>query len=106
MQVHVDKNLIKLSFPYNKELVAHCQNMAMRWSKITKQWSMPDNYMNRQCIHRLFPGTLPPEPASGVKELVVPSFLMDHQRIALRRAARQDRRGIYHDTGTGKTITA
>jgi SNF2 family DNA or RNA helicase len=31
---------------------------------------------------------------------------MNHQATALRRAARQDRRGIYHDTGTGKTITA
>lgn len=106
MQVKIDKNLIRLSFPYDKEKVAHCQNMAMRFSKVTRLWTMPNNFMNRVCLNRCFPGTLPPEPDKEIKELIVPSFLMNHQGAALRRAARQDRRGIYHDTGTGKTITA
>lgn len=106
MQLKEEGGLLKISFPYDKEKIAHCQNMAMKFSKVTRLWTMPNNFMNRVCLNRCFPGTLPPEPASGVKELVVPSFLMDHQGTALRRAARQDRRGIYHDTGTGKTITA
>lgn len=106
MKVNVDKKMIKLSFPYDKEKVKLCQTMAMRWSKTTHQWSMPDNYMNRSCIHRLWPGLLPTEPPCEMKELVVPSFLMDHQAQALRRNARQCRRGVYHDTGVGKTLTA
>jgi len=106
MQAKIEKNTIKLSFPYDKEKVACCQLMAMRWSKVKKEWSTPNNYMNRICLNRLFPGLLPPEPEEEIKELVVPSFLMEHQKRALRRAARQNRRGIYHDTGTGKSCTA
>jgi len=106
MQVFVDKKNIKLSFSYDKEKVAKCQYFGMRWSKVTKLWSAPNNLMNRICLNKLFSGLLPPEPAEEIKELVVPSFLMEHQQTALRKAARQNRRGIYHDTGTGKTCSA
>jgi SNF2 family DNA or RNA helicase len=106
MQAKIEKELIKLSFPYDKEKIAHCQNMAMKFSKVTRLWTMPNNFMNRVCLNRCFPGMLPLGPPREVKELIVPSYLMDHQGTALRRAARQDRRGKFHDTGTGKTITA
>jgi len=104
MQLRREKNRLILKFPYDKEKVKHCQNMAMKFSKIKKEWSTEDVYMNRICLNRLFPGVLPPEPREETRELVVPSFLMDHQKTALRRAARQDRMGIYHDTGVGKTL--
>ncbi|MCD6162592.1 MAG: hypothetical protein J7K40_09300, partial [candidate division Zixibacteria bacterium] len=85
MQVKIEKNTIRLSFPYDKEKVKCCQTMAMRWSKVKKEWSTPNNYMNRVCLNRLFPGLLPFEPEEEIKELVVPSFLMEHQKRALRR---------------------
>jgi len=106
VKVKIEKDKIRLSFPYDKEKVKCCQTMAMRWSKTKKEWSTPNNYMNRVCLNRLFPGILPPEQKEEIKELVIPSFLMDHQKEALRRAARQNRRGIFHDTGTGKSCTA
>ena len=106
MQAKIEKNTIRLSFPYDKEKVKCCQTMAMRWSKVKKEWSTPNNYMNRVCLNRLFPGLLPPEPREEIKELVIPSFLMDHQKGGLRKGARLNRYGLFWDTGVGKTIGA
>jgi SNF2 family DNA or RNA helicase len=103
MQVKIEKNKIRLSFDYDKKMVAICHHLAMRFSKVKKDWSFDDNLMNRQCIERLFPGSFPQE-VSEEKELVIPDFLMDHQKKVLAVCAKRDRFGIYHDTGTGKTL--
>jgi SNF2 family DNA or RNA helicase len=88
---------------HDKKMVAICHHLAMRFSKVKKDWSFDDNLMNRQCIERLFPGSFPQEP-SKEKELAVPDFLMDHQKRVLAICAKRDRFGIFHDTGTGKTL--
>lgn len=103
MQVKTEKGLIRLSFNYDKEKVKLCKLLGMRWVKQRRDWVFPDNYMNRLSLDRVFPGLMP-QPARAIKELTVPSFLMDHQGDALRKAARYDRRGYFHDTGCGKTL--
>jgi SNF2 family DNA or RNA helicase len=106
MNIKTEKNMLRLSFPYDKKKVKLCNLLGMRFSKQKRDWYFQDNYMNRECLSRIFPGLVPGTEKTSIKELVIPSFLMKHQGDALRAAARQDRRGIFHDTGTGKTITA
>jgi len=103
MELKTEKNMLRLSYPYDKSKIKLCKKLGMRWSKQKKDWYFANNFMNRLCLDRIFPGICPQSPKK-IKELIVPEFLMEHQKGALRRAARQDRRGIYHDTGTGKTL--
>lgn len=106
MKIDINSKKIAISFPYDKEKVALCQALSMKWNKFNKVWTAENNYMNRVCLNRCFPGILPPEPSTGVKELTVPGFLMDHQKSALRTGAKKDRWGFFHDTGCGKTLTS
>jgi SNF2 family DNA or RNA helicase len=106
MNIKTEKNMLRLSFPYDKGTIKLCHLLDMKFSKQKEDWFFKDNLMNRCCMNRVFPGLIPDSGNREIKELVVPSFLMDHQGRTLRTAARRDRHGIYHDTGTGKTLTA
>ena len=106
MQIKKEKDKLRLSFAYDKGKVKLCNLLGMRFSKQRKDWFIEDNFMNRKCLSEMFHDLAPLAPDEGVKELAVPDFLMDHQKGALRRAARYNRWGLYHDTGTGKTLTS
>ena len=106
MNILKDKKMLRLSFPYDAEKVELCKLLGTRFNKQRRDWFFKDNFMNRQCLCRVFPGLISPPGRSGNNELTVHKYLMDHQGQALRRAAKHDRWGIYHDTGVGKTITA
>ena len=105
MEIKTEKSFIRLSFPFDKELVRLCKLAGGVWSKTKRDWRFADNYMNRLCLNRAFPGLIPCVKDNSVKELTIPSFLMDHQKSALRASVKNDRRGFFHDTGLGKTIT-
>jgi SNF2 family DNA or RNA helicase len=105
MNIKIEKEKIRISFPYDKKLVATCNLLGMRFSKARKDWFFDNNLMNRECTNKLFPGSFPQENDCGPREPVVPNFLMDHQKKGLITCAKRNRFGIYHDTGTGKTLT-
>jgi hypothetical protein len=106
MDIRTEKNMIRLSFPYDKEKVKLCNLLGMKFNKPRRDWYFKDNYMNRECLERTFPGIINADRNPGINELTVHKYLMDHQGGALRVAARHDRWGIFHDTGTGKSLTA
>lgn len=111
MKLETKKARLILTSSYNKDTIAACKTMGMKWNPKTKTWSIADNLLNRKCLYRIFPilrsSESSPEGSSEAKtqhHIDLPSYLMKHQKNAVQIASEQDRFGFFYDAGTGKTL--
>jgi hypothetical protein len=58
MDIRTEKNMIRLAFPYDKEKVKLCKLLGMKFNKPRRDWYFKDNFINRECLERIFPGII------------------------------------------------
>lgn len=105
MKINIQDGKIHIKFPFDKEKIRTCKLIGMKWNKKHEYWWCEDRHMARQGIAKAFPDLLT-VPEHAPKELIIPGYLMDHQKSGLIEASKHDRWGFFHDTGVGKTWTA
>ena len=103
-EITIKKDRIVCDFPYDQEKKDILKlYLGASWNKRTKTWSVKNNYVNRQALDGIFPNWRTPE-QNNRQFFEIPSYLMSHQKKALKTAYKWPRWGFFYDCGTGKTL--
>ncbi len=106
MQVEITENKLVARFQYDPAIIADCKQLGMRWNPKNKTWWIPANIQNIELFSDIFPdsGIENRKPINNLF-FEIPSYLMRHQKEALKIGRKHNRFGFFDDTGTGKTVT-
>jgi len=110
MKVSIKNDYLVTEFDFDENTIAQVKSIGMRWSKPRKVWYGKITKLFISSFLKLFPEFQNElknyTPVNIDYSKYVPSdYLMDHQRKSALTATIEPRRALFHDVGTGKSVT-